>query len=208
MSMQTPQGRSRWRWTTSDLKYCSTGYGEAPQDRNDGGHNMYTPNGHSVTLQDRRSGLPEVLAFPDGTYCRGEPKKDDRLQRKTLPETEGICRINFIEGWTILSFWDRSGSDTRPGCNSNFLVYGRRSFKEMVALANKNYPRQAVRRAFGLVLEGMDITPSTVCVFCEADKAESPGVVAWRVNDFLCCSVHLPELLKRDGTENTVVAVS
>lgn len=169
-----------------------------------GGHWMWLPTGNHLPHEMERY-LPQPLQSPDGKYCRGRDPKDP--YKITLPQEEGVCRINFVDGWTILSFWDRSGADLRGGCNSNFLLYGRHPFAEMRGVAFTRFPRIAARWTFPLVIEGPDIGPSPFCIFCEATKAPDPKPADWLVNGQSCCGYHLHGYLRRDGKENVVVAV-
>jgi len=38
------------------------------------------------------------------------------------PEEEGQVFFHQKDGWTAIAWWDRSGPDKRPGCNTAFLV--------------------------------------------------------------------------------------
>lgn len=158
----------------------------------DDGHFLHFPGGDAVG--QRRRELPQELQYPDGTFCRPI-------------QAQGICRINFVEGWTILSFWDRSAIDKRPGCNSNFMAFGRHNFEAMKKLIEINYPSIVKRWTFPLILEGMDIAEAVLCVFCETAKAEKPLNPEWIVNGQLCCNYHLPGLLIRDGRKNEVAGI-
>lgn len=55
------------------------------------------------------------------------------------PEIEGKALLHFVNGWTILAFWDRS-VDTRGKCNSAFLWEGKHEFDEMLAESKKKFP--------------------------------------------------------------------
>jgi hypothetical protein len=63
---------------------------------------------------------------------------------------EGQSVITHKDGWTALSFWDRS-IDSRPGSNSNFLAEGIFSFDEMVKLAQEKFPSVWNRFKFPIV---------------------------------------------------------
>lgn len=47
--------------------------------------------------------------------------------------------LSVINGWTILSMWDRSG-DPRPGSNSSFIAKGVMSQTEIEQLATRTFP--------------------------------------------------------------------
>jgi hypothetical protein len=67
----------------------------------------------------------------DGNLAPGGRHKD----------VEGATAIHYFEGWTAISFWDRS-SDTRGGCNTGFFVARVCSFEELCELAEERYPKQ------------------------------------------------------------------
>lgn len=84
----------------------------------------------------------------DWDLIRGNPwgyKVDGGL----CPKGPGALR-HCKDGWTCISFWDRSG-DQRPGSNSNFLVQGEFSFAEMVALGRQQFPAVFARIKFEIV---------------------------------------------------------
>lgn len=62
----------------------------------------------------------------------------------------GRAVVNHINGWTILSFPDRSG-DGRPMSNSNFLCRGHWDFKAMITDAKTNFPTLFERFNFEIV---------------------------------------------------------
>lgn len=66
------------------------------------------------------------------------------------PQTEGIALVHYKDGWTALSFWDRS-VDKRGGCNSNFLAEGTFSFEEMLAIAREKFPNVMKRFSFKII---------------------------------------------------------
>jgi hypothetical protein len=65
-------------------------------------------------------------------------------------QREGVAAIHYKDGWTAISFWDRS-VDTRPGCNSTFLADGNYTFEEMLAHAQNYFPSVMERFAFKIV---------------------------------------------------------
>jgi hypothetical protein len=52
---------------------------------------------------------------------------------------ELVAAIHHLNGWTAVSFWDRS-VDTRSGSNSTFLVHANLGFDEIVRLARQDFP--------------------------------------------------------------------
>ena len=55
------------------------------------------------------------------------------------PQTQSHGVINVINGWTVLSFWDRTG-DTRIGSNSAFIADCPMTFDEICQKAKETYP--------------------------------------------------------------------
>jgi len=51
---------------------------------------------------------------------------------------EGVANLHHKNGWTALSFWDRS-VDTRGACNSTYFAEGTFTFDEMVAMASERF---------------------------------------------------------------------
>lgn len=56
-------------------------------------------------------------------------------------EIEGEALVHHKDGWTALSFWDRS-IDPRPASNSTYFARGALTFAEIVELAKQHYPRR------------------------------------------------------------------
>jgi hypothetical protein len=78
-------------------------------------------------------------------------KIDSGLCLKTVGyEIEGIASIHQKDGWTALSFWDRS-IDDRHKSNSNFLAEGTFNFEEMLAISKKHFPEIFERFKFEVV---------------------------------------------------------
>lgn len=59
----------------------------------------------------------------------------------TTPQVEGPAVVHHKNGWTALSFWDRT-IDTRPGCSSTYLAEGTFTFEEMVEFAKTRFPER------------------------------------------------------------------
>lgn len=177
-----------------------------------GGHGFVT-NFEGGKTRDKESLLPARLHMHlpgeiDGGLCR-EGRK-----------IEGVAMIRFVEGWTVLSFWDQSG-DSRPGSNSNFIAEGRRPFAEMCALAKEWFPafwERAMRR-FDVMLddECLDLLPEEPmpallycprCGLAHVDEGEwstrlhhmhqcSACEFRWRVEPY-CCGI-VPATSSGDG---------
>jgi hypothetical protein len=90
---------------------------------------------------------PEQL---DCGYAPGAIQKKSQFER-SRPEVEGEAALHHIEGWTVLSYWDRS-VDARPSSNSSFVAKGTHSFAIMRAIALAQYAQIWKRRATEPVL--------------------------------------------------------
>jgi len=65
-------------------------------------------------------------------------------------EVEGRALVHHKDGWTALSFWDRS-IDKRSACNSAFLAEGKFTFDEMLTIAREHFPMVMQRFNFSIV---------------------------------------------------------
>lgn len=72
---------------------------------------------------------------------------DCKLQPHDEFQTEGITRIHYKNGWTAISFWDRSG-DSRWNSNTSFIAEGIFSFNEMIEIAKDGFPNICKRFTF------------------------------------------------------------
>jgi hypothetical protein len=63
------------------------------------------------------------------------------------PQNEGAALVHQKDGWTALSFWDRS-VDSRLGSNSNFLAEGTFDLAQMIAIAKEHFPTVMERIKF------------------------------------------------------------
>ncbi len=66
------------------------------------------------------------------------------------PQIEGEALIHHKNGWTALSFWDRT-IDQRYGCNSTFMAEGTFTFEEMVELAKTRFAERWSKMKFQVV---------------------------------------------------------
>jgi hypothetical protein len=125
-------------------------------DPREKGHFLYLPRGRSVWGEQLSAlGLPRSLQKPDGEFCLRRPR-DRWGDQHEAPQ--GVAALRFVDGWTVLAFWDRSG-DSRGASNSNFLARGRVPFAEMVARAKADHPTVWARFPFVVTLEGPDLAP-------------------------------------------------
>ena len=64
---------------------------------------------------------------------------DGKLPPQTKEQQEGEALLHHKDGWTAISFWDRS-VDNRGDCNSTYLANANLTFDEMVSLAQERFP--------------------------------------------------------------------
>jgi len=72
---------------------------------------------------------------------------DGKMQPRGIPRDSqplGCACLHYKDGWTMLSFWDRSG-DPRPNSNGNFIVQGTHNFETMLSLAQIHFPTLMAR---------------------------------------------------------------
>ena len=100
-----------------------------------GGHMLRKPSGYS----EREDTLPPELRRLDGPFA-GDPAKikgyyDGVHGKQTVPhwdtndQEQGLGRLHHVAGWTVLTFWDRSG-DTR---GKNGSAGGIRTMMEIIS---------------------------------------------------------------------------
>lgn len=94
------------------------------------GHALYGPRGTHVNQYD----LPPALSLGrlDGGYAPGPFEVRP-------PQKEGVARTTVVNGYTVLSFWDRTG-DARPNSHSTFVVQGRHHMRAALTEAIKAFP--------------------------------------------------------------------
>lgn len=78
-------------------------------------------------------------------------KIDGGLAPKGIDEREGVAALHHLDGWTVISFWDRS-VDKRGACNSAFLVLGEMGFEDAVRVAREFWPDVWARFTFTVEL--------------------------------------------------------
>ena len=57
---------------------------------------------------------------------------------KSGKQEEGEALLHHKNGWTALSFWDRS-VDKRGGCNSTYFAEGTFTFEQMIQMAKTRF---------------------------------------------------------------------
>ncbi len=94
-------------------------------DASRAGHHLYTPEGHCICDPPRW--------FPVAFHAL-----DGGLLPHGSPQVEGISTLVYLNGWSILTFWDRS-VDHRMGSCSAFLFKGRLIFEAVCLLARDDF---------------------------------------------------------------------
>ncbi|MGK3995130.1 hypothetical protein [Sorangium sp. So ce1024] len=127
------------------------------QDGPGAGHHLWAPSSGHVgwAPPEARRRLPWTLAELDGRLA-GDPALADRRDQRhwaSRDQPEGIVRLHRRDGWTAISFWDRSG-DGRYSSSSTFVAAGERGAREMVELFRRRFPAiwERITRRFELVL--------------------------------------------------------
>lgn len=123
------------------------------------GHYLYDPRGH---CEERRA-LPPALQRLDGVWCFPVPRTPEECRfgtPRTVDQTEGRGHIHYVDGWTVVSWWDRS-EDWRRGCCAVFLIEGRHMWADALVAAREAFPREVARMdaAYSIGLAGADLPP-------------------------------------------------
>ncbi len=103
------------------------------------GHALHTPAGRTLGAS----------ASPWGFSI------DAGLLDQRAPQVEGVAVVAQRDGWTAISFWDRS-ADPRPGSNTAFLVDELVSGEDLLARAREAFP--AVFARFGFEVRLANVT--------------------------------------------------
>lgn len=109
------------------------------------GHVLHDQNLRKVYSSDVPSDFPCREGCLDGGF----------LPPRSL-QTEGLSALVYLNGWTILSFWDRSG-DKRVNSSSAFLLRGTFSFEEVLNRAKANFPSLYARFGFRFTLTSVPL---------------------------------------------------
>jgi hypothetical protein len=94
------------------------------------GHYLFDPDRRSTRYTDKMVPWEQI----DSVLCYGH-----RGPYQNGPQVQGLALLHHRDGWTALSFWDRT-VDKRGGSNSNFFVEGTLSFDEIVLVAKERFP--------------------------------------------------------------------
>lgn len=125
----------------------------------DSGHHLFTRNGKSAHDvfpfdQDRLDGgyAPRKV---DSTYKIDYSQRFDNIEQREshrrrleyqseeLPQGQFLRHV--IEGFTVITWWDRTQGDTRSGCNSCYIVEGDHTSEQMLKWFPKHFPKQAAQ---------------------------------------------------------------
>lgn len=94
------------------------------------GHYLYVPS-------DRGPVSAPVKMARDLAWTR---ICDGGLLEEGGDQDEGSAVWSFVRGYSIVSFWDRSG-DSRGGSSSSFLLHGMHSSAEVLVAAGLAFPQ-------------------------------------------------------------------
>lgn len=147
-----------------------------------------TGSGAGLFLRDAQYRMPASRELPaslrriDAVFtCERPRSREEVCGRSSEPEHEGRGFIHYIDGWTVIAWWDRS-EDKRYGCNAAFLVEGRHRFAAALDLARESFPREMTRMeaAYPVTLAGPDLPEDleadAACAFVAAYNALHPTV--------------------------------
>ena len=118
------------------------------------GHYLFDESGRTV-YGERERLLPwghcgQEIGI-DGVLQPGCFKNNrDRWSHRGAEE-QGEAVLHHKDGWTALSFWDRS-VDKRGACNSTYFAQGTFSFDDMVAMAKERFAVRWNRMNFPVYL--------------------------------------------------------
>lgn len=114
------------------------------------GHFLHREGGWSVYRHEERAGFP-------WNEWSGENGIDGQLQPGCYhdqyghwrhgAEVEGEALLHHKDGWTALSFWDRS-VDHRGACNSTYFTEGTFTFEQMAEMAKARFSERWSRMNF------------------------------------------------------------
>lgn len=104
------------------------------------GHYLWTPDRRWV-----RSAGPFADRDLDTPFCPS--MTPDTRGRTPTDQLEGVAALHHRDGWTVLSFWDRS-VDSRGGSHSTYVLEGTHAFDDAVRLAREAFPAVWARYSF------------------------------------------------------------
>ena len=115
--------------------------------------------GHYLTLSPMMRDTPlryfELAAVlgrhPDTEFCYGVDKLVRGEWRRTKPEIPGAAALHHVNGWTVLSWWDRS-VDSRPGGNASLIAEGTFTEEEILQLGREHFGPFLERMAYKIAV--------------------------------------------------------
>lgn len=144
------------------------------------GHYLHTPDGEIVGRE--KAILPVALHRLDGVWCAPVPRTTEEVWYSTSGyDTEGQGYIHYVDGWTVISWWDRS-EDSRGNCCAAFLIEGRHTWDNALNAASAAFPRELLRMTsnYPVRLAGADLAAdsdeASACAFLDAFHALHPNV--------------------------------
>lgn len=109
------------------------------------GHHFHA-TGARQRLWPRGKGYTEAFGIP-------WPQLDGPLAPDNPNEVEGLALLHYKDGWTALSFADRS-IDHRGGSHSTFIFEASLNFEAAVEAAETHFPEVVARYGFAIKLKG------------------------------------------------------
>ena len=82
-----------------------------------------------------------------GFAPRTAPRNPRNVYDKGDELPQGQARLTHIKGWTVVSFWDRTG-DSRSNSNTAFVFDERLSGDDALRIAREKFPRLFARFTF------------------------------------------------------------
>jgi hypothetical protein len=120
---------------------CKRGVGGDTQ----AGHHLYDESYRTVYGRDR--GWADWGCGPfDALDAALAPRPSGRYSEAP----QGHAALHHRDGWTAISFWDRSG-DSRGNSNSTFIFNAELTFDEALAEAHERFPALFERFPFEIV---------------------------------------------------------
>ncbi len=118
-----------------------------------------SPLGHHVDAQyaPRRHKYRRTLCWGRQGTTR-EERQDIGYDGEEYPQGQFLRHV--VNGFTMISWWDRNQGDSRGGCNSNFMLEGEHTSEEMMTEFRKLFPVHA-KNLDDVNIELVDVTPET-----------------------------------------------
>lgn len=118
----------------------------------DSGHFLVHENG--VSVRDSERGTFPWNEWGGEIDGKLQPHRSGCKQQAycgCTNDPEGVAALHHKNGWTALSFWDRS-LDGRGGCNSNYFAEGTFSFDDMVEMSKTRFKTRWDKMTFPVTL--------------------------------------------------------